>query len=170
MTGVCDVDLLSHYVDGSLMLPARIELESHLKSCCACRQELESLRRIDAMLQSWGSVRTPVPDRAHHRILRTVERRKRLAPLLALNRMMPAAVGSTIAALLILGSVNLGVLYQTSAPSTSGTSSPTLSAAVIKQSSTLVRARRTSAVIGGYVAAPRSEPMQLSRRIQLEVN
>lgn len=166
----CDLDVLSRYVDGSLTLPARVDLEVHLRACAACRNELQSMRHLDTVLQSWGSIRVPVPDLAHRRVIRTVERRKRFAPVHTINRIMPAAVGSAVAALLILGSINLGMLYPSSATSATVRPSPALSPALVKQSSRLIRVRRTSAVIGGYAAAPHVEPVQLSRRIQLEVN
>ena len=45
----CDlpVELLSGYLDGELDEQQKTRVESHLKNCPACREELEALRQID---------------------------------------------------------------------------------------------------------------------------
>jgi predicted anti-sigma-YlaC factor YlaD len=39
------------YLDGELKQPERLEVENHLKTCQACREELEELKRISSLLQ-----------------------------------------------------------------------------------------------------------------------
>jgi anti-sigma factor RsiW len=102
---------LSRYLDGELRLPDRREIESHLKVCHHCADELEVLRRLDREVRLWSERRRPIPVQSEMRILETVERRRRARPVRALGRMIPAAVGSSIAALLVLVSVNWGSLY-----------------------------------------------------------
>lgn len=150
---LCDLDLLSLYLDGGLTLPARVELESHLRSCSYCSGELKLLDRIDTLLASWGGANTAVPTSTHMRVVKSVERKRRLGPVGTFGRMMPAAVGTTIAALLVLVSVNLGALYQNQPAVTLPTQS-VISRTIAKQSARLIRERRTSAILGSYTARP----------------
>ena len=143
----CDRYALSLHLDRELPLPTRRALNEHLLTCAACRQELEELRRLDQVLHEWGSSRRPVPQQAEARILASVERR-RLRPLLGLSRMMPAAVGSGIAALLVVMSANLGWLYQNSGGATRSGGAAQVQRIIEKQSTPLQNARRTSAMLG----------------------
>ena len=143
----CDLHALSLYLDAELSLPARRALDEHLRICAVCGQELEKLRRLDHVLHEWGSGRTPVPHDAEARILGSVERR-RLRPLLAFSRMMPAAVGSGIAALLILMSANLGWIYQNNGGVVRTDRTMEVQRIIEKQSTPLQNARRTSAMLG----------------------
>ncbi|MGI8968423.1 MAG: zf-HC2 domain-containing protein, partial [Chloroflexota bacterium] len=102
----CDFDLLSLYLEHGLTLPRRVRLEEHLRTCSTCRRELRELRRVDQVLSPWCALRSPVPASVENRVARSVRRRRRLKPLFALSRVMPAAVGTTAAALLVLVSVN----------------------------------------------------------------
>ena len=130
----CDHDILSLYLDGALTLPQRVHLESHLRVCEACARELEVMRRIDLVVESWGAIRTPVPAATNQRVLRSVERKRRLGPLGDIGRMVPAAFGTGIAALLVLVSVNAGIIAQTATPPPT-TNVPTgASRVLIKQS------------------------------------
>lgn len=163
----CDLDLLSLYLDDSLTLPARVNLEGHIRNCGPCASELETLRGVDYLLASWGSVRNPIPAGTHARVVRSVGRKRRLGPVAALSRVMPAAVGTLIAALLVLVSVNLGSLYQNQA----GVTVPVQTVnprAIVERSSRLIQDRRTSAMLGSYkVRYTRTLPL---RRLHLGVN
>lgn len=162
----CNADLLCLYLDGGLTLPGRVALEQHLSSCPKCADELEALQQVDNALGAWGQVRVPVPPATERRVSRSVARKRRLGPAAALARVIPAAVGSSIAALLVLVSVNLGVLYQNpSAPLASPGSQR--STVILKQSAPLSRVRRASAVMGYVVVPPRPTPQ---RRANMEVN
>lgn len=164
----CDVDLLSQYLENALPLPRRREVEAHLKVCAPCERELDELRRIDSILLSWGSRQAPIPISAERRITGSIERRKRFAALFTVGKMMPAAVGSTIAALLVLVSVNTGMLVQNGQPS-NFLPRPTVSAKnIAKQSAPLLAARRSSAILSGHPASRLVDPAR--HRTLLEVN
>lgn len=145
----CDCDLLSLYLDGALTLPARMGLEAHLGGCSECQSELIALRRIDRVLSGFGEREmVPVPRQTHLRITTSVERKRRLGRIGKLGTMMPAAFGSSIAALLVLASVHAGTPYHASAPASvvPNTSSVALRS-ISKQSAALIRLHRASAVL-----------------------
>ncbi len=112
----CDTDLLSRYADGELQGSSAREMAQHLKTCAACRYELSDMRHVNHVLYSWGSVRSPVPPETERRVRSAIERRKRLAPILRIARFSPPAVGSSIAALMLLLAINVGPMYQTASP------------------------------------------------------
>lgn len=163
----CDLDVLSLYLDGSLALPARVQLEDHLRRCRPCSDELELLGAMDRMLLSWGEVRTPVPGVTHDRIMRSVDRKRRLVGVLSLGRMMPAAVGTSAAALLVLVTVNLSGLYRNPA-STPTPVQQNVPGKIVRQSAPLIHQRRTSAILGSYGAQP-PRPANI-HRLALDVN
>jgi hypothetical protein len=101
--------------------------------------------------------------------MRSVERKRRLGPLASFGRMVPAAFGTGIAALLVLVSVNAGIIgLSQNAPTTPGLTGPTSpSRVLIKQSTRLINARRSSAILDSYHVRPVQPQM---RRINLEVN
>lgn len=141
----CDRADLSHFLDGELSPERYRVVAQHLRGCESCRAELNDLRHVTQVLQRWGSTRVPVPAHTEHRVHRTVERRRKLAPLFALSRVTPAAVGSTIAALLVLVTVNLNAPYQAAHQQ----SQPTVAQKSLKkQSRPLLYARAKSAVMG----------------------
>lgn len=141
----CDADLLSRYADGELHGAQAREFSHHVKSCAACRQELSDLHRINHVLYAWGSVRRPIPVTTERRVRASIERRRRLRPLLRLARFSPPAVGSSIAALLLLLAINVSPLYQTATPAQPRS---TQVAPVIKrQAAPLQLARRRAAVV-----------------------
>ncbi len=108
----CNPHTLSRYLDGELSLPARTALEQHLLTCPTCSQELEALRRLDKVVESWGGRRQPISIESETRILQSVVRRRRSRRAASLAKMMPAAVGTSVAALVVLVSANVGWLYQ----------------------------------------------------------
>jgi hypothetical protein len=109
----------------------------------------------------------PVPPATNERVRRSVERKRRLGPLSNLGRMVPAAFGTGIAALLVMVSINAGLINQTT-PTAPTQSVPTVpSRVLIKQSQKLISARRSSAVLGSYGF---QSPSPTVRRISLEVN
>lgn len=53
-------DLLSAYIDDVLDPRERFEVEKHIKSCSACRQELDELKETVRLLKSLGELAPPV--------------------------------------------------------------------------------------------------------------
>jgi anti-sigma factor RsiW len=161
----CDNDALSRFVDGELSPERYRQVAYHLRECSRCRAQLVEMRKVTQILQRWGNVRVPVPVHTEQRVRGTVERRRRFAPLFALSRMTPAAVGSTIAALLVLVTVNLNGAYpgvhtqaQTSADRKT----------LQQQSRPLLYARAKSAVIGDRTDTV--TPAQERHRLPLNSN
>jgi len=124
----CDLLALSLYLDSELLLPERRALEKHLRECAPCREELRRLRQSDRALVSWGARREPIPLETERQILRSIERNRRRRPLATFSRMMPAALGSCVAAVLVLMSANFVRLDQPT-PTATSTESPTAIAA-----------------------------------------
>lgn len=154
----CDQATLSRYLDGDLTLPARRDLEHHLAGCDACRRDLAELRMVDELLGEWGSIQLPVSSVSDREVLSAVERRRRLAPLFALSRVTPAAVGSCIAAVLVFMTFNLAGIHQDRFAHPPGSQSATVQTIIQKQSAPLLNARRGSAIAGARsvpAAAPR---------------
>lgn len=145
----CNLETLSRYLDGDLTLPARIELEQHLRTCLACREELMVLRSMDRKIVGWGAVRKPIPAQTETGILTSVGKKRKLRPILALSRMMPAALGSCIAAVLVLMSANLGWFYQNGPSMNSANSGAHVQRILESRSQALQNARRSSAILGG---------------------
>jgi anti-sigma factor RsiW len=144
----CDVDVLSRYLDGDLSLPARRDMDRHLSTCQDCAAELDVLRRNDHVLWSWGLRRTPLPEAVEQKIMRDVGKRKRLGPLVAISRMMPAAVGTSVAAMLVLVSVTLSGQYAQRQAGAALSASKTAQQTIHKQSKPLLRIRGTQAIVG----------------------
>jgi predicted anti-sigma-YlaC factor YlaD len=141
----CDTDLLSQFVDGEVQGAQAREVSHHLKTCASCRREISDMHRVNHVLSSWGSVRRPVPAHTERRVRAAVERRRRLGPIFRLTRFTPPAVGSSIAALLLLLAINVGPMYQTASPAQPAA---THVAPVIKrQAAPLQLARRRAAVV-----------------------
>ena len=162
----CDPYALSAYLDGELLLPERTYLERHLGLCERCRDELRALNHLDLELEPWGQRRRPLPTNLELRVRGSVEKRKRLTPLLAFSRMMPAAVGSCVAALLVVLTANLGSFQVASRPTPTG--GPGLQSTLVSQSSRLSSARRATAILGGRMPTvhPDTGPRH---RVQLDV-
>jgi anti-sigma factor RsiW len=165
MTSPCRTETLSLYLDDGLTLPERHRVEEHLRSCARCREELDGLRRIDEILAAWARQSSPVPAGAATRMAGSVDRRRRLSPLVSLSRMVPAAVGSSIAALLVLVSVNAGLLYQ--GESASGPSSTYQHPSFASQVRKLTDARRAAAIQGVVLQQPVLAPRH---RTQFDFN
>jgi anti-sigma factor RsiW len=155
----CTPDVLSAYLDGALTLPARVRLEEHVKACTSCYRELDALRRVDELLAVWGARRAPMPITAEKRIITSVSRRRRLGPVLTLSRMMPAAVGSSVAAVLVVFGVNAGILFSNPAMTGTPVASPSTARVIVKQSQPLTDTRRTNAIFGSHVHTQPSIPL-----------
>jgi anti-sigma factor RsiW len=148
----CDPTTLSRYVDGDLSPLERAHFNGHLKTCRICTLEVIRLRKMDDILRTWGAQRAPLPVAADSRITETVRRRRRantVRAFLSVSRMTPAAVGSTIAAVLVLLSVNMHGAY--SARSASEIAWATQQSSIKRQAAPLLNARRSSAIQGGQV-------------------
>jgi anti-sigma factor RsiW len=147
-----DPAALSRYVDGELTPLERGQINGHLRGCATCAREVTRLREVDALLRAWGAQHAPLPLAADLRISQTVRRRRhasRLRTFLSVGRMSPAAVGSAIAAVLVLLSVNMRGAY--SERSASEIAWATQQSSVKRQAAPLLNARRSSAIQGGQV-------------------
>ncbi len=164
----CDLDALSRYLDGDMSLPVRRETESHLGACVSCQEELQQLQRVDGILLHFGGASIPVPSAARQRMAGAVQRRRRLAPLIAMSRMMPAAVGSSVAAVLVLLSVNMGILSHNRIAEQGNLAATPVLQHFAKQSAPLMKARRTSAMLGGQSLVQAQLPAR--SRFQFDVN
>ncbi|MBV9281023.1 MAG: zf-HC2 domain-containing protein [Chloroflexi bacterium] len=142
----CDPGQLSLYLDGVMSPKDRARMEAHIARCPTCTREMEELQRLDRVLVEWGARRMRLPADTDGRIRRSVDGR-RSRPLRAVSRMMPAAVGTTVAAILVALGANLGWLYQ----SQSHLGPPAVAArSTISQSSPLVNAGRIAEIHGRY--------------------
>jgi predicted anti-sigma-YlaC factor YlaD len=112
----CNADTLSRYADGELGLVENDRVSRHIDVCSSCRHEVEELQRVNQVLYAWGASRRPIPVATEQRVRSSLERRRRMTPLLRLARFSPPAVGSSIAALLLLLMVNVAPIYQEAAP------------------------------------------------------
>src|SRR5436305_10694254 len=142
---VCDLDALSRYLDGDMSLPGRRALEAHMTVCPPCSLELDTMRRLDTMVVSYGMVQEPIPLQTEREVLRKVQRRRRVKPIVRVARMMPAAVGTTVAAVLVLLSANLGILYHSHPVGNASALATATHRVVERQSAPLWKARRTTA-------------------------
>ncbi len=145
-------DALSRYVDGELSPLERGHINGHLRSCSACSREIARLRAMDDILRAWGTRRAALPQAADKRINDTVRRRRQTGAVrtfLSVSRMTPAAVGSTIAAVLVLLSVNMHGAY--SARSASEIAWASQQSSIKRQAAPLLKARRSSAIQGGQI-------------------
>lgn len=145
----CDFDMLSRYLDGDLPLPVRRELDVHLAQCARCARDMEILSRNDRVLRAWGQRHTAVPATVEHRITRDIGRRRRLGPLIAFSKMMPAALGTSAAALLVLVTASLGGSYMQRESGNAATASAASRSAIVKQSAQLIMNRRSQAIVAG---------------------
>lgn len=107
----CDMDTLSHYLDGELAPGRYREVAEHVLGCETCRADLAAMREINRVMVEWGSRNLPVPIEGAERTRAAIARRTRFPRLAALSRMTSAAVGTAAAALLVMVSVNLAPLY-----------------------------------------------------------
>jgi anti-sigma factor RsiW len=161
----CNVDALSLFLEGALPLHEHRRVVEHLKVCSRCREELAALRRVDHVVAAWGANGRAIPQCTERRIHRSVEKHRRLRPLFALSRMMPAALGTSVAAVLVLLTASLAPLYR------GGVSQPTTahiiaSKALKDQSAPLRFQRGKSAVVGTYTAPL---PLVVDHHTQLDI-
>jgi anti-sigma factor RsiW len=155
----CDSNTLSRYIDGDLGYSERGQINRHLRKCNTCSGEVARLRQMDDVLRAWGGQRAPLPAAADKRITETVRRHRqarRVWAFFALGRMAPAAVGSSIAALLVLLSVNMHGAYPTRSPNE--TAWATQQSSIKRQAAPLLKARRSSAILGGQVNVATGTP------------
>jgi anti-sigma factor RsiW len=156
----CDESMLSRYLDSELSLAQRGELERHLAVCDRCLREVQTLRSMDRLLRRWGTRREPIPVPTERRLQRSIETKpSRLSSILALGRLMPAAFGTTAAALLVLVTVNLGS-YTGGTGAGRHDMAPSRNA-LERVSAPLVKARRVSAILG---ARPSVSPSLVQKR------
>jgi putative zinc finger protein len=90
---MCDTELLVGYLYNDLADADRVRVETHLRTCAACRDELASLRSVRADLTSWAP---PEPDFGFR-----IVRGSREAPRAWRARLAPA-FGLAAAATLVL--------------------------------------------------------------------
>jgi anti-sigma factor RsiW len=152
MKSACDALKVSMYLDGELPAHSRKDLLIHLRACPSCRDEFDTLRWTDRTLLEWASRQITVPQTTDTRVLRAIDNRRRFGPLAALNRVMPAAVGSSIAAVLVALTINAGLLYR-SPPSATNVKTHTSQHAV-KPSLALAVRRQGSAILNNSTTSP----------------
>ncbi|HEX6507483.1 MAG TPA: zf-HC2 domain-containing protein [Chloroflexota bacterium] len=165
----CDPEALSRYLDGDLGFTARQELNRHLRECRLCSNELAELRNIDNVLRTFGAKRTPLTGAADARITHAVQKRRqhgRFSSFLALSRMMPAAVGSSIAAVLVVLSVNMHQVYP--AHSSADAAWARQQSSIKRQAAPLLKARQSAAILSGQVKS--TATVQPRHRLFLNVN
>jgi predicted anti-sigma-YlaC factor YlaD len=150
---ICNFARLSQYVDGELTLPARLTLEEHLTECSTCRADVDRLRRVNRMLVTWGSQRDPLPSDTERRIFTSVDRKNASRHIAALNKMMPAAMGSGVAAILVLLSANLGLAGHSSPAAPVATTATSMRQIIKQQTAALQRERRSEAILGSSRAS-----------------
>lgn len=141
----CDTDALSLYVDGELSLPRSRALEQHLRTCSSCRVELDHLRQINRVLFTWGAMREPVPLRTEQRINNSLRQRSPWSRLVWLGHVMPAALGTTVAALLVLLTASRGWLP--ARPATNHSDGRAMAQLIARQTRPLVNERRVTAIL-----------------------
>ena len=161
----CDAERLSRFLDGDLGTDEYREIASHLRTCSRCREELAALRHVDEVVWTWGAHREPIPLKTEARLLRSLQRRRRPHRLLSVSRMMPAALGTSVAALLVLVSTNLSPFYRENSRPVPESARVIASQSLKEQSAPLVYARGKSAVssseTGNYPQAPIDRHPQL---------
>jgi anti-sigma factor RsiW len=147
----CDLSALSRYLDGELSFRRRQAVNEHLRECDRCSAHLDELRRMDNVLKTWGAKRAPLPASTDRRIACSVQGRPRrpYARFAAFSRMMPAAVGSSVAAILVLLTVNLHAL-EPMRPSSDAAWAAQQSS-IKRHAAPLLKARQSSAILGGQV-------------------
>lgn len=107
----CDTAALSLYLDDELPPRDRAALARHLTTCNQCAAELAELSRADEVLVRLTRDFAPIPLSTEARIGESVERRLSRFRF-SLSNMVPAALGSTVAAVLVLVSANVGLLQK----------------------------------------------------------
>jgi anti-sigma factor RsiW len=150
----CNSDYLSLYVDGELPVSARVELEQHLSCCLGCAREVRSMRGHNRVLAQWGSRRQPLPPSTEAHIKDSLARRRRMSRIVSLSRVMPAAMGSCVAALLVLASANLGILTRPAPALQVPQSAPAPTKLVREQQGDLLRRIRQSQAMLGRQTPP----------------
>jgi anti-sigma factor RsiW len=146
--------VLALFFDGALSPERHREVAEHLRGCVACREVLARLHQNDRTIAAWGSIRTPIPIATEARVHRSVEKRSRARPLLALGRMMPAALGTSVAAMLVLVTANLAPLYHGGVQSTRPSPQPLAAKMLRVQSAPLRFERGKSAVVNTNTVPP----------------
>jgi len=116
MTVHCQLSTLSRYLDSDLEHAEWSRVNAHLRTCGDCSRELARLKDADEALIRWAGTFSPIPMQTNARIIQSVEKHHTRSRF-SLSSMVPAALGSTVAAFLVLISANVGLL-QNEQPST----------------------------------------------------
>lgn len=99
------IELLSGYLDGELDDKEKARVESHLKDCPACQEELQALRQIDE------HVRDRVYEEPSREFIFTLNRRVmdkiRVSPRRSLFRFFPVFAPVAAAALILIVLINI---------------------------------------------------------------
>ena len=101
-------DDLALYAVGSLDLPERMALDSHLEECPACRRELEQLRGDFSLLALAASGPKP-PGRSRQRLLAAITKEPRRLPAIRQRRGFSWMLGWIATAALVILSFGLAV-------------------------------------------------------------
>lgn len=149
----CERQKLSQYLDGELPFPDAVSVRRHLAQCQRCQDEMKSLREVNQALAAWGAQQLPVPPRTDVRVRQSWERSHALSPVLSWAKMMPAAVGTSAAALLLLVTANIGSFLHTQQPTAPSVAAVENIRGLARQSRPLLLARRASAIQDGHALA-----------------
>ncbi|WP_281884128.1 zf-HC2 domain-containing protein [Paenibacillus sp. YYML68] len=94
--------LLHEYLDGVISGPDRSNLKEHLLSCAGCRQRLQQLEKVEAMIQAWSP--PDVPEGLSERIMQALPPAKRRSAFYRFIRKHPAASVAAVFAMVMLSS------------------------------------------------------------------
>ncbi|PZE19533.1 zf-HC2 domain-containing protein [Paenibacillus xerothermodurans] len=94
--------LMHEYLDGSLSRPEALELKKHLVACPSCRERLNELEKMEALIQA--APRPTVPDGLTERIMQALPPAQQKHGWGRWFRSHPAASVAVVFALVMLGS------------------------------------------------------------------
>jgi len=94
--------LMHEYLDGGLKGKEALALKEHLLACPACRQRLNQLEKVEALVQAWP--KQEVPAGLTERIMQALPPEKRKNPWWQWIRRHPAASVAAVFALVMMTS------------------------------------------------------------------
>ncbi len=107
---------LTMFAEDSLAPAEKWLVEAHVRDCAECREFLNGNAVVDSLIRGAVANELAVPTPTSSRILESVERKQfgLLYELRRVSRLMPAAAGSCVAALLVV--IALGLTHQAQQP------------------------------------------------------
>lgn len=98
--------MLHQYLDGDLSGQEARGLKEHLLACPACRNRLQQLEKVEALIQSWPAPR--VPEGMTERIMKALPPEKRTGSWYRWFRKHPAVSVAAVFAFVMMGSFLAG--------------------------------------------------------------